>query len=65
MDLAITELECSVENVTLKSFSSANFLFKRNRKQMEQGGLTCHRRTPQALASTLLTRTYRGVTRSP
>lgn len=63
MELAITELECSVENFTLKSFSSVHFLFKRNRKQMEQGGPTCHR-TPQALASTLFLRSYRGVTKS-
>lgn len=64
MELAIMELECSVENVTLKSFSSVHFLFERNRKQMEQGGPTCHRRTPQALANTFLPRTYRGVTKS-
>lgn len=64
MKLAITELECSEGNVTLKSFSSVHFLFKRNRKQMEQGGPTCHRRTPQALASTLLPKTNRGVTKS-
>lgn len=63
MELAIRELECSVGNVTLKSFSSVHFLFKHNRKQMEQGGPTCHRRTPQALASSLLPRTYRGVTK--
>lgn len=63
MEMAIMELECSLENVTLKSLSSVNFLFKRNRKQMEQGGPTCHR-TPQALASTLFLRSYRGVTKS-
>lgn len=63
MELAILELECSVGNVTLKSFSSVHFLFKRNRKQMEQGGPTCHRRTPQALASALLPKTNREVTK--
>lgn len=64
MKLAILELECSVENVTLKLFSSVHFLFKRNRKQMEQGGPTCHRRTLQALASALLLKTNREVTKS-